>query len=72
MAVLYFNRLRGLDQAQSGGGQTRTVSIVTRHSVTLQNQKPKSGKPTVIRLRSATIRVWESSSGELVIEIEPP
>jgi len=72
MAVLYFNRLRGSNQAQNGGGQSRTVSIVTGHAVTLQAQKPKSGKPTVIRLRSATIRVWESSSGELVIEIDPP
>jgi hypothetical protein len=72
MAVLYFNRIRGTNQAQSGGGQTRTVSIVTRHSVTLQNQKPKTGKPTVIRLRSVTIRIWESSSGELVIEVDPP
>lgn len=73
MAVLYFNRLRGSNQAENGGGgQARTVSIVTGHSVTLQTQKPKSGKPTVIRLRTATIRVWESLSGELVIEIVPP
>ncbi len=71
MAVVYCNSISVLNQPKNDS-QVRGVNIVTRNSVTLQTQKPKTGKPTVIRLRSATIRVWESLSGELVIEIEPP
>jgi hypothetical protein len=70
MAVVYCSPIGVLNQPKNEG--VRGVSIITRDSVTLQTQKPKTGKPTVIRLRSATIRVWESLSGELVIEIEPP
>lgn len=69
--MVYCNPFGGLNQPKNEG-QIRGVNIVTRNSVTLQTEKPKTGKPTVIRLRSATIRVWESLSGELVIEIEPP
>ena len=71
MAVAYYNPISVLNQPKSEG-QVRGVNIVTRNSVTLQTEKPKTGKPTIIRLRSATIRGWESQSGELVIEIEPP
>jgi hypothetical protein len=50
----------------------KDVSIVTALPVRLQDQNPKSGKPTVIRLKTVTIRVWETKSGELVIEVKPP
>lgn len=69
--MVYCNPISVLNQPKNDG-QIRGVNIVTRNSVTLRTQKPKTGKPTVIRLRTATIRVWESPSGELVIEIEPP
>ncbi len=72
MAVLYFNRLRGTNQAQNNDGRVRVVNLVTRHLVMSQTETPRRGKPTVIRLRTATIRVWENSSGELVIEVDPP
>ncbi len=63
-----------INQAASGQ-QARTVRIVTREAVAVQEQLSdgtKSVKASILRLASATIRVRELASGELVIEIEPP
>jgi len=63
-----------INQAASGR-QARTVRIVTRGSVTLQDKisdETKSVKATILRLPTTTLRIRELANGELIIEIEPP
>ena len=63
-----------INQAASGR-QARTVRIVTANPVAVQEKlsdQTKSVKASVLRLTSATIRVRELPTGELVIEVEPP
>ncbi len=63
-----------LNQAAQGR-RARSVCMVTQIPLRLQHVIAAfrvKGKPCVIYLESATIRITESVSGELVIEIEPP
>ena len=54
------------------GRDARIVRIVTDRPVTVQPRNKTNGKPTVLRLRSVKLRITETRSGELIIEIEPP
>jgi hypothetical protein len=58
------------------GRHALSVRIVTELPVSLQYKSDarfkRDTKPIIVSLVSAIIRVTESASGELVIEIEPP
>jgi hypothetical protein len=55
------------------GRQAQSVSIVTQLSIALQHKNASCGKlRQVVYLRHATIKIRETQSGEIVIEIEPP
>jgi hypothetical protein len=59
----------------ASGRRARSVCIVTQIPLRLQHEIAAfrvKGKPRIIYLESATIRITESASADLVIEIEPP
>jgi hypothetical protein len=57
------------------GRQARSVHIVSTLPIHLQREIAAfwvKNTPKVIHLETATIRILESVSGDLIIEIEPP
>jgi hypothetical protein len=65
-----------LNEALLGRRRPRSVCIVTELPVRLQQenaatQEPDT-RPLIVPLASAKIRISETATGEIVIEIEPP
>jgi hypothetical protein len=54
------------------GRCARSVCIVTDLPITVQPKNKIKGKPSILRLGSVKLKITETGSGELVIEIEPP